>query len=661
MRRHHGGFLLLIIIMLVGLGGCASPGVSRPVAGDHFSEIPDIPIPETANDRVQPWIDYFQTRGKERFTRYLERSGKYVPMMLRILKQERLPENLVYLSMIESGFNPHAYSRARAVGAWQFMYQTGARYGLKVNEYVDERRDPEKSTVAAARHLKDLFDHYNDWYLAFAGYNAGEGKINRAIRKYKTEDFWEMSQKGNGYLRPETKNYVPKMIAAAMIAKHPKKYGFDDIQYEDPIEFDVIKIHGQTDLRVLAQCAGVAFEDIRNLNPELLLWVTPDSSYEIKLPKGTADQFQTNYAALESWQKMGEKQHIVQKGEDYESLAKEYKLPSQYLAKVNHVSAKNNLKEGIALTIPMQPPSEYKNALLAYQPVQYYRVRHGDTLGRIASRHGVSVSKIRQWNQGHIGKYIYPGQKITIHSKGSSEWQEIASARPSKKQGRAEAAQASLQKNGGTHTVRSGESLWLIARKYETSIQELKRLNPGEIGRYLRPGAKLRLPSSEGESHVTEAPSKSEVEEKVVKKGLPQKKDDVVYHSVNSGDSLWTISRQYNVSIKDLKKWNEGKIGRYLKTGSVLEMYPPLVTLESPRPASTVNAKINEPLSEPETELIIYKVQSGDTLWDIANKYNVSTGDLKKWNNIQKASRLMPGDDIRIMIQKKSPPSQSEA
>src|SRR3989338_4539642 len=248
---------LLVTTLAVTLSACATaPKQAKTISQDHFAEIQRPNIPLVMNDQVQGWLDYFQGRGRVHFERYLRRSGKYTQMMRQVLKSEGMPGDLVYLSMIESGFNPHAYSSARATGAWQFIYETGRRYGLKVDSWVDERRDPEKSTVAAAKYLKDLYDRFNNWYLAAAGYNAGEGKIGRAIRKYATEDFWEIAEQK--YLKRETKDYVPKLIAAALIAKDPEKYGFTNLRYEEAISHDTVTLPSSTDLRVVAKLASVS-------------------------------------------------------------------------------------------------------------------------------------------------------------------------------------------------------------------------------------------------------------------------------------------------------------------------------------------------------------------------------------------------------------------
>ncbi|MGZ3536586.1 MAG: lytic transglycosylase domain-containing protein, partial [Thermodesulfobacteriota bacterium] len=196
-------------------------------------EEPGLDIPIVINGRVEQFIQFFQTTIRHKFITWLARSEKYIPFMKGVLKEHGLPEDLVYLSLIESGFDPNAYSRAKAVGLWQFMYFTGKRYGLRSNWWVDERRDPEKSTIAAAKYLKDLYEMFACWYLAAAGYNAGEYKIINAIKRYKTEDFWKLAN--YRYLKRETKDYVPLMIAATLVAKEPEKYGFTGVEYQEPL------------------------------------------------------------------------------------------------------------------------------------------------------------------------------------------------------------------------------------------------------------------------------------------------------------------------------------------------------------------------------------------------------------------------------------------
>ena len=259
--------------------------------GDRLKKELEFDIPIVINAKVEQFIQYFQTVMRSKFSSWLARSEKYIPFMRNTLKEKGLPEDLVYMALIESGFNPYAYSRSKASGPWQFIYLTGKRYGLKVDWWVDERRDPEKSTVAAAKYLKDLYDMFECWYLAAAGYNAGENKIVNAMRRYRTEDFWELSK--YQYLKQETKDYVPQMIAAALISKDPEKYGFVGIEYEEPLRYEKVKVPEVTDLLTIARACETSVEEIKDLNPELLKGCTPskDPDYEVKIPFGRMETF----------------------------------------------------------------------------------------------------------------------------------------------------------------------------------------------------------------------------------------------------------------------------------------------------------------------------------------------------------------------------------
>ncbi len=255
--------------------------------------------------------------------------------MKNLLKENGLPEDLVYLSLIESGFNPYAYSRSKASGPWQFIYLTGKKYGLKVNWWVDERRDPEKSTIAAAKYLKDLYDMFECWYLAAAGYNAGENKIASAMKRYRTEDFWELTK--YRYLKKETKDYVPQMIAAALIAKDPEKYGFTNIEYEEPLRYDKVKVPGLTPLSLISQACEVSLDEIKDLNPELRRGVTPpgETEYEIKIPSGAKERFLRNFETLQPLRKFQFKTHMVKKGETLPKIARLYRVEVEPILEPN--------------------------------------------------------------------------------------------------------------------------------------------------------------------------------------------------------------------------------------------------------------------------------------------------------------------------------------
>ncbi len=314
---------------------------------------PSFDIPIVMNSRVEQFIHFFQTTIRHKFVTWLERTEKYIPFMKSVLKEHGLPEDLVYLSLIESGFDPNAYSRAKAVGLWQFIYLTGKRYGLRSNWWVDERRDPEKSTIAAAKYLKDLYEMFACWYLAAAGYNAGEYKIINAIKRYKTEDFWKLSN--YRYLKRETKDYVPLMIAAALVAKDPQKYGFIDVEYQEPLRYEKVKVPELTDLSQIARACETSVVEIKDLNPEIRRGVTPpnETEYEIKIPFGKKDLFLENFETMQPLEKFEFKTHLVKKGETLPRIAKQYRVDLEPLLEINHLSKTSPLSKGTTLLIPL--------------------------------------------------------------------------------------------------------------------------------------------------------------------------------------------------------------------------------------------------------------------------------------------------------------------
>lgn len=332
--------------------------VSNPIIFEEEAEsaergeLPSFDIPVVRNEKVELWLDYFQGRGRKWMNIWLERSGKYVPFMRKILRDHDLPEDLVNLAMIESGFSSRAYSRARAVGPWQFMKATGKLYGLQADFWVDERRDPKKSTIAAAQHLKDLYDQFQSWKLAAAAYNAGPGKVQRAIRRYKTEDFWELT-KGR-YLRPETRHYVPKMIAAALIAKEPEKYGFMNIQYESPLEYDKVIVKFPVNLFTLAEKTQTSLEDLMAINPELNHPVTPPgiSEYELRVPTGKSDQFLTALNSFTDEDRRNYTAHRIRRGDTLGRLAAIYNVKEKEILKANSLKTSRDLRQGRDILIP---------------------------------------------------------------------------------------------------------------------------------------------------------------------------------------------------------------------------------------------------------------------------------------------------------------------
>jgi len=308
-------------------------------------------FPSLVNEKVKGFISFFQGKTDSFFSRSLARSQAYEEMMKKIFREKNLPEELFYLALIESGYNPTALSRAKASGIWQFVAQTAKRYGLRVDKWVDERRDPEKSTHAAAEYLKTLHGMFNSWDLAAAGYNAGEGKVLKAMKIARSDDFWEISK--YRYLKQETKKYVPMFLAAVTIAKEPQKYGFDNIEYHPPLVYEKVTVPPSTSFASIAKAAETDLSEIRSLNPALIREKTPPNSpsFDIKLPMGKKDAFERNFPLLS--RPLGKNsQHRVCSGETLTRVAKKYQVSLQDLCAANEISPQTIINPGSILKIP---------------------------------------------------------------------------------------------------------------------------------------------------------------------------------------------------------------------------------------------------------------------------------------------------------------------
>ena len=305
-----------------------------------------------ASRAVDRNIVLFANRIKDRFALYLSRSGKYLEVMKDILRKKDVPEDIVFLSLIESGFNTNAYSIAHAAGPWQFIASTAKRYGLEINWWKDERRDPVKSTEAAADYLKDLHGMFGSWNLAMAAYNAGEGKIMKAMKRSNADDYWDLLD--TKHIRSETKEYVPRFIAASMIAANPKEFGFEEIDYHAPLSYDEVEISFPIDLAVAAECAGTTIEEIKRLNPELRRWCTPPDAqkYVIKVPQGTGDVFVERLSAMPEAERFTIDRYIVRKGDTFKSISAKTGVPVSVILSLNAMEKIMPLKKGSAIYLP---------------------------------------------------------------------------------------------------------------------------------------------------------------------------------------------------------------------------------------------------------------------------------------------------------------------
>ena len=385
-------------------------------------------MPLTVNDEVLSFLNFFQTpRGKAIVEAGLSRSGRYREMIARILREEGVPQDLIFLAQAESAFQPLALSRAGARGIWQFVPWRGNEYGLKRSWWVDERQDPEKATRAAAQHLRDLYGLFGDWYLAMAAYNCGPGNVQKGIERTGYADFWELYRRN--VLPRETKNYVPIIVALTLIAKDAAHYGIQ-ADLEKPVPTDVVKPGRAIDLRLVAETIDVDVDTLRSLNPSLLRLATPDdAAFELHLPVGSAEKFSAEIADIPPEKWVSWRRHRVEPGQTLTSLAKQYKVTAAAIAAANSLGPSAALTPGDKLIIPAaQPASETKGRLVRY------RVRRGDTLGGIADQFSVSTDELRKWNALKSAR-VSRGMILRVYTVGGAPEARPAPKRAAQKKG----------------------------------------------------------------------------------------------------------------------------------------------------------------------------------------------------------------------------------
>ena len=432
-------------------------------------------IPLIEEDRYEYYVRRFTKDIPNVFQNWLNRSNKYLYIVKDILRREGVPDELAYLPFTESGFNATAISRAGASGMWQFMKGTGKIYNLDDNFWVDERRDFEKATTAAARHLRDLYEDLGDWHLALAAYNAGMGKIIRAIRMYESRDFYTLAR--YSYLKRETKDYVPKYLALRHIFCNYQEYGFET-PVETPLIFDRVTVDRQVNLYVIAKLAGTSYDVLKDLNPELKTPVTPPAdSYSIRVPYGTGESLSVQMAKMSQDELLMYKIYYAKKGESLDNIARKYNVSLSNL-KTSNGLRHAKLYMNTPIFIPVQKhfdPSvdrEFAKSLKPYNP-KVHVVRRGENLSVIARKYGLRLNEVVAMNKGIKPSRIRPGQNIIVSvDYKRSDKRYVAQTNTYKKYNTT--AAAAKQKR---HVVRSGESLWAIAQKYGTTVNAIKKTN----------------------------------------------------------------------------------------------------------------------------------------------------------------------------------------
>ncbi len=452
----------------------------------------DLPI--DLNQRVLSAVNFFQTaRGRRIIEIGLRRAGRYREMINQVLDEEGLPRDLIYLAQAESAFQPNARSRARAVGLWQFVQWRGREYGLQVDWWIDERRDPVKSTRAAARHLKDLYAQFGDWYLAMAAYNCGPGCVSRAQQR-GGDDYWEMIEKR--LLPRETRNYVAIVLAVALMAKEPQRYGIEVIP-DTPLRTDAVTISRPVDLRAVADALGLGLSAVQELNPHVLRGVTPPdrADFVLYVPQGMGEMLRAALPEIPEAKRVLWARHEVRRGETLSRIAARYDTSAQAVAQANGISLRTLIHPGQTLVIPQGPVGRYdvepsrtargsSSSRRRSSGSGVYRVERGDTLSTIAASHGVGVNALADANGLTLRSTIRPGQRLTIPGRGDS----------SEGAGESSPPQASNGNGARQHRVRSGETLWGLSQRYRTSVGKLRDANPFLSERELRAGDRLVIP-----------------------------------------------------------------------------------------------------------------------------------------------------------------------
>ncbi len=472
-------------------------------------------FPVVLNKQVEMYLHFFQNGFREQFAQWLQRSAAYMPIMEASLAEAGLPRELVYLAMIESGYNPLACSRSKAVGLWQFMEGTGLQYNLEIDKYIDERRNPEKSTQAAVAFLADLYKEFGDWHLAVAAYNGGPGKIRNGLNKFNINNFWDLANKD--YLALETKRYVPKLIAALIIAKQPEKFGFTQLAYHTPPRYDVIKVGPGMGLEAVALITNSSTEKIKQLNHELRQNKTPPNvdSYELKIPYSTANLATKNMPRLHSTVTTGYKTHKTGKGDTLSSICARYDVNKTTLLKVNNLSS-GNLSSGQNLRIPFNtisyqllPENIARSKAANLDNLVMHQVKPGETVSRISKLYNVPPELIMSWNNLKNVKSVKTGQQLALY-------------------------------------INQREAL---AAGEKTSNIGLEKI----AGLARTP--KLVLKAEKRKTHVTEV----------------RTTDSYASYNVQDGDTLYTISQKFSASTSEIKKWNNLK-SDLIHPGNVLKL-----------------------------------------------------------------------------------------
>lgn len=617
-------------------------------------------IPTEINPLVEKWIAYFQGRGRPHMERYLSRSTRYMKLMKKILRDNGLPEDLVYIALIESGFSPKATSRAAAVGYWQFIRGTGKRYGMEISTMVDERRDPILSTQAAAEYFKGLYSVFGSWYLAMASYNVGENRVKKEVMKAMTRDFWVLAHKRR--LPKETVNYIPKFIAAKLIGNDPAKYGFTEIDYMTPIEFEHITVDKPVNLKMMAEKMDMEYDDLKQLNPKFKGEVAPlkaNGKLELRVPIG-AVQTATIAAAAAAVEKVeyiadaGEVDvYKVKRGDSLFTIARKYRTTVAWIRDQNDLKKGKKLRVGQRIFVP--DLASKREAKLVAKKTKPQQPSSQPTAVATAE----SAAELSSLSDKSIEKSADKTAEKSSDEKATSSL-EVVTAK------------------GVFYIVQPGDTLIDIADDYNSSVEELRKMNKMSKGSILRAGMRLKVPKDEGlpadpnegkpgdsndsvaskENDTQSNSSSAESREPQQDRGVgrvadlraPQSTKSAAQnsslnnHVVKAGENLTTIAKKYGVSIMALRKANNLSKRATLKVGAEIK-------IPSEARPQTIN-KTHSMNSQKKIVRVakkkIHIVKRGENLTQIADRYNVELSDLRRENRGLRGSKLFIGSRLLI-------------
>jgi membrane-bound lytic murein transglycosylase D len=591
-------------------------------------------IPISKHSRVQKALTLTLKHRTGYIERSLNRGSRYFSFMKKVFADSGLPTDLVYLPIIESGFNYRAYSPAHAAGVWQFIPSTGRIYDLRSNYWLDERRDPIKSTFAAVRYLKKLHGDFNDWYLALAAYNCGEGRVGRTIKKAGTADYWQLK------LPRETMNYVPHYLASMMVAKNPSCFGLD-IAARPPNspEVDTVLISDCIDMQKIADGVSVPLDTLKFLNPHILHWCTPPEMSDITLylPPGKAPSFRSFYETLGNDDKVSWYRYRIQRGDNLSTIAERFKLSVYALRSVNKLHS-NRIIAGRHLFIPI-PVSKgtqtvaYKAAEKKSSPKKssapipvgskkiVYRLKKGDTMYSIAKSHNVSVAQISGWNDIAHPEKMSVGQSLVLYSTGQPE--------DTQKTEKKAIPENATKKQ---YRVTSGDNLYTVSKTLDVAVADLAAWNDKDLDAPLiHPGEHLTYYALKAPEPQKRSPAVS-----VQQRGKPEC-DNCVMYKIAAGDNLYRLSQLFKIDMEEIMVCNDLHKDAVLRVGDILR-------IPSRDMAQTITKR------EDKHKLVYYTVQKGDNLWRIARLFEVPVKHLYEANDMSPDTVLMPGDTLRVVL-----------